>query len=56
MAGLKVSALLTLLALFIFGYLKGAMSGNNPWSGAFRMMIIGALAAGCAFGIAGIIR
>jgi VIT1/CCC1 family predicted Fe2+/Mn2+ transporter len=56
MAGLKVSALVTLLALFIFGYLKGAISGNNPWTCAFRMLITGALAAGCAFGIAGILR
>jgi VIT1/CCC1 family predicted Fe2+/Mn2+ transporter len=56
MTGLKISVLLTLTAMFIFGYLKGAISGNNSWAGAFRMMITGALAAGCAFGIAGIIR
>jgi VIT1/CCC1 family predicted Fe2+/Mn2+ transporter len=54
--GLKISVLITLTALFIFGYLKGAISRNNPWPVAFRMMITGALAAGCAFCIAGIIR
>ena len=32
------------------------MTGVNPWSGALRVMIIGALAAGCAFGVARLIE
>ncbi len=53
--GLKISAIITLICLFIFGYFKSKMTGVNPWSGAIRVMIIGALAAGCAFGIARLI-
>jgi VIT1/CCC1 family predicted Fe2+/Mn2+ transporter len=56
MTGLKISVLITVIAMFIFGYMKGAIHGNNPWGSALRMMITGALAAGCAFSIAGIIR
>ena len=54
--GLKISAIITLVCLFIFGYLKSKFTGVNPWSGAFRVMMIGAIAAGCAFGIARLIE
>ncbi len=54
--GLKISAVITLICLFIFGYFKSKLTGVNPWSGALRVMIIGALAAGCAFGIARLIQ
>jgi len=40
--GLKISSFITLVCLFIFGY--------------FRVMMIGALAAGCAFAIARLIQ
>jgi VIT1/CCC1 family predicted Fe2+/Mn2+ transporter len=53
--GLKISAIITLICLFIFGYFKSKLTGVNPWSGAIRVMVIGALAAGCAFGIARLI-
>lgn len=53
--GLKISAVITLVCLFIFGYFKSKMTGVHPISGALRVMIIGALAAGCAFGIARLI-
>jgi VIT1/CCC1 family predicted Fe2+/Mn2+ transporter len=56
LTGLKYSALITLLCLFIFGYFKSKLTGVNPLSGAIRVMIIGALAAGCAFGIARLIE
>ena len=56
LTGLKISSVITLLCLFIFGYYKSRMTGVNPWSGAIRVMIIGALAAGCAFGIARLIQ
>lgn len=49
---LKISAVLTLFCLFVFGFLKSRISGINPWVGAFRTSLIGALAAGAAFGVA----
>jgi VIT1/CCC1 family predicted Fe2+/Mn2+ transporter len=54
--GLKISALITLCCLFIFGYFKSRMTGVNPIGGAIRVMVTGALAAGCAFGVARLIQ
>jgi VIT1/CCC1 family predicted Fe2+/Mn2+ transporter len=54
--GLKFSAMVTLLCLFVFGYFKSKLTGTNPWNGAFKVAIIGAIAAGCAFGIAKLIE
>jgi len=54
--GLKISAGITLAALFIFGYLKSKITGVNPFLGAIRVMTIGAIAAACAFGIARLIQ
>jgi VIT1/CCC1 family predicted Fe2+/Mn2+ transporter len=54
--GLKISAAITLCCLFIFGYFKSKMTGIPPISGALRVMIIGALAAGCAFAVARLIQ
>jgi vacuolar iron transporter family protein len=50
--GLKISAVVTLLCLFVFGFFKSKITGINPWQGALRVMLIGALAAGAAFGVA----
>lgn len=50
--GLKISVLVTLLCLFIFGYFKSKMTGIKPWLGALRVMLIGAAAAGAAFAVA----
>jgi len=50
--GLLISVALTLLCLFVFGYFKSKITGINPWLGALRVMMIGALAAGAAFGVA----
>jgi VIT1/CCC1 family predicted Fe2+/Mn2+ transporter len=55
-SGLKISAIVTLICLFIFGYFKSRLTGMNPWTGAIRVAIIGAIAAGCAFGIAKLIE
>ena len=49
---LKVSVVATLVCLFIFGYLKSRITGVNPWWGALRVMLIGAMAAAAAFGVA----
>ncbi|MDP4151601.1 MAG: VIT1/CCC1 transporter family protein [Bacteroidota bacterium] len=56
LTGLKISAVITLICLFIFGYYKSKMTGIHPLSGALRVMIIGALAAGCAFAVAKLIQ
>lgn len=48
---LPVSVAITLIALFIIGFLKNRITASNPWLGAFRMMLIGAIAAGAAFGV-----
>ena len=50
--GLKISVIVTLLCLFIFGWFKSKITGINPWWGAIRVMLIGAAAAGAAFGVA----
>ena len=50
--GLKISVIVTLLCLFVFGYFKSKITGINPWMGAVRVMLIGAMAAAAAFGIA----
>lgn len=50
--GLKISVIVTLLCLFIFGWFKSKITGINPWSGALRVALIGAAAAGAAFGVA----
>jgi VIT1/CCC1 family predicted Fe2+/Mn2+ transporter len=54
--GLKISAVVTLVCLFVFGYFKSKFTGVNRLSGAFRVMMIGAIAAGCAFALAKLIQ
>lgn len=49
---LKYSAIVTLICLFIFGYFKSRMTGVHPLTGALKVMLIGAVAAGAAFGVA----
>ena len=54
--GLKLSAIITLVCLYIFGFFKSKMTGINPWIGGLKVMMIGALAAGTAFTIAKLIQ
>jgi VIT1/CCC1 family predicted Fe2+/Mn2+ transporter len=49
---LKVSIAATLVCLFVFGYFKSKLTGVHPFWGAVKVMSIGALAAGAAFGVA----
>ena len=49
---LKYSVVSTITCLFIFGWFKSKMTGVNPWLGAFRVSMIGAMAAAAAFGVA----
>jgi len=52
---LEYSVVATLICLFIFGFFKSKITGINPWKGAIRVMLIGAMAAGAAFGVAKLI-
>ncbi|MEJ7679898.1 MAG: VIT1/CCC1 transporter family protein [Segetibacter sp.] len=56
MKALKISALITLICLFIFGYFKSKMTGVPAITGALKVMLIGALAAAAAFSIARLIE
>jgi VIT1/CCC1 family predicted Fe2+/Mn2+ transporter len=50
--GLFWSAVITLICLLIFGYLKSRMTGQPPVWGAIKMAATGALAAAAAFLVA----
>lgn len=52
---LYYSCAFTLVCLFIFGYFKSKLTGQSPVTGALKVVVIGALAAGAAFGIAKLI-
>jgi VIT1/CCC1 family predicted Fe2+/Mn2+ transporter len=49
---LGVSVGVTLVALFIFGYVKGRFTGIHPARGALQTVLTGGLAAAAAFAIA----
>jgi len=52
---LLISVVLTLIALFVFGYVKGRFTGMKPLRSALQTALIGSVAAGAAFGIATLI-
>lgn len=45
------SVVVTAIALFIFGYIKGAFTVSKPLKSAFQTLIVGGLAAATAFGV-----
>ena len=49
---LFVSIGVTLVALAVFGYVKGRYTGAGPWKSALQTTIVGSLAAAAAFVIA----
>ena len=49
---LQISVIATLICLFVFGYFKSRITGVHPIWGAIKVTLIGALAAGAAFGVA----
>jgi VIT1/CCC1 family predicted Fe2+/Mn2+ transporter len=51
-AALTVSAVVTLIALAVFGYVKGRFTGLAPIRSALQTVLIGSLAAAAAFGLA----
>jgi len=53
--GLYISVVITLMALFTFGYLKSRVTGQPPIKGALKTTFIGALASAAAFLIASLI-
>ncbi len=54
--GLIYSSIITIIALFIFGYFKSKATGQSPIAGALRTTLIGAIAAAAAFSIASVIK
>lgn len=52
MEGLYISVVVTLIALFIFGFYKSKITGQSPIKGALKTMLIGAIASAAAFLIA----
>jgi VIT1/CCC1 family predicted Fe2+/Mn2+ transporter len=53
--GLLFSAVVTLAALGVFGFIKGRFTGTSSWRSASQTMVIGGLAAGAAFMLAKLI-
>ena len=53
---LQVSVIVTLLCLYAFGFTKSKLTGVNPFLGGLKVMLIGAIAAAAAFGIAKLIE
>ena len=53
---LEVSVAVTLVALFIFGYVKGRFTGISPWRGGLQTVVIGGLASAAAYTLARIIK
>jgi VIT1/CCC1 family predicted Fe2+/Mn2+ transporter len=50
--GLIVSACVTLIALGVFGFIKGKYTGTNAFRSALQTVLIGGIAAGVAFALA----
>ncbi len=50
--GLIVSAIITTVCLFVFGFFKAKVTGQPPLQGALKVTAIGLVAAAAAFGIA----
>jgi len=53
---LYYSCAVTLICLFVFGYFKSKFTGQPALVGALKVVFIGALAAGAAFGISKLIN
>jgi vacuolar iron transporter family protein len=53
--GLLVSAVITLAALAIFGFIKGRFTGTHALRSAMQTVVIGGVAAAAAFGLARLI-
>jgi VIT1/CCC1 family predicted Fe2+/Mn2+ transporter len=52
---LVVSVIVTLIALFLFGYIKGRFTGTRPLRSGLETVLVGGVAAGAAFLLARLI-
>ncbi len=52
---LHLSCIVTVIALAVFGFIKGKFTGHKPFVSAIQTIIVGSLAAGAAFTIARLI-
>jgi vacuolar iron transporter family protein len=52
---LKVSIVITLVALLGFGYIKGRYTTDNAWKSAWQTLLVGGLAAATAYGVASLL-
>ncbi|MEI7662840.1 MAG: VIT1/CCC1 transporter family protein, partial [Bacteroidota bacterium] len=50
--GLVISAFLTVICLFVFGFFKSRVTGQPPVKGALKVMLIGITAAAAAYMVA----
>lgn len=51
-SALHASVVITLVALFLFGAVKGKLTGGGVWKSALQTVSIGGLAAGAAYSLA----
>lgn len=51
-SALEVSAVVTLVALALFGLFKGRFTGMRPWRAALQTVLVGGVAAAAAFAFA----
>src|SRR5262249_31070738 len=54
-AAMPWSVAITLVALFVFGLVKGKVASGRPWRSAVQAMVIGGLAAATAFALASLL-
>lgn len=52
---LPVSVAFTMVALLVFGYVKGHFAGASPWRSSIQTVLVGGIAAAVAFGVAKLI-
>lgn len=55
-SALQISVVVTLLALFLFGFVKGRLTGISPWRGGLQTVVIGGLASAAAYTLARLIK
>jgi vacuolar iron transporter family protein len=55
-SALQTSVLVTLVALFVFGFVKGSLTGISPWRGGLQTVVIGGLASAAAYTLARLIK
>lgn len=48
-SALHASVIITLIALFVFGAIKGRLTGGGSWRSAIQTTVIGGVAAGAAY-------